>query len=248
MDWDLFNSTTNSDGNQNPDAFDGVRTIILLYPQNSKGGASAERISNFNVSDRDSLLFTQVQQKVIAVSGTENDKTVAKLYLDQVLDSELIAVLVDFDMAAPGNALTSAMLDNHDSDVNPTLVTRTTDASNVITDTHDGGSVNGKNEMSGTRNQKDVFIVDVMASNRAGADTITGFEDGRDSVKIAGNSITAIYAKVSDGNTVLYSIRNSANSNADSDILAVINGFAATDANFTTDDFDGNLVTTVEVL
>ena len=79
-------------------------------------------------------------------------------------------------------------------------------------------------------------------------DTITGFEDGRDSVKIDGNSITAIYAKVSDGNTVLYSTRNSANSNADSDILAVINGFAATDADFTTDDFDGNLVTTVEDL
>ena len=37
-----------------------------------------------------------------------------------------------------------------------------------------------------------------------------------------------------------------ANSNADSDILAVINGFAATDATHTTDDFDGNLVTTVE--
>lgn len=41
--------------------------------------------------------------------------------------------------------------------------------------------------MSGTANRDDVFVVDTDAGIKYYADIITGFEDGRDKVKIAAN-------------------------------------------------------------
>ena len=106
----------------------------------------------------------------------------------------------------------------------------------------------GKVTMNGRDAVAEIFTVDTTASNRAQADVITRFEDGWDTVKFTAN-VTTVYAKADgNGNTVLYSNQASANSNADSDILAVLSGFVATDDNFTTDDFEDAFVTTVEVL
>ena len=112
--------------------------------------------------------------------------------------------------------------------------------------THPGTA--SKDTLTGLGYNKDIFTVDAVASNRDDADVIANFEDGRDEIRFSDSSITAVYAKVVGGDTVLYSDRAAGNAGDDANILAVIEGVQVTSSDFTTDDFDGSFVTTVEVL
>lgn len=114
--------------------------------------------------------------------------------------------------------------------------------------THDGGPKDGANVMRGFSNAVDIFIIDTNVSGKVGADVIHNFEDGRDKIGFSDNSVTAVYAKVDGQNMVLHSTRDSADANVGGKILAVINGLQATSDDFTTDDFQDAVVTTVEVL
>ena len=223
---------------------DGVRNLFEL-PVDILGPQNARRIHNFNTDDRDGLHISDVDRVIAQTSVNSDGMTETRIYRGSVVDDQLTAVLVDFDMGDEGNTLTSDMIYSYvyvNADENriantTLLVIRTVD-NGVITDTHDGGSIAGRNEMSGTANQNDVFVVDTTASDRDGADTITGFEDGRDSVKIAANDGdvggTVGWKAVADAtdptkNDITIYAGNAEDANR---ILAVIEDFDGT--------FDGN--------
>lgn len=94
--------------------------------------------------------------------------------------------------------------------------------------------------MTGTANQKDVFVVDTTASERIDADVIRNFEDGRDIVKFTGNINNIWVQKDTSRQNVTTIIRSSDDATAPDNILVVIEDFGGVfDIN---DLFDDNIV------
>lgn len=102
------------------------------------------------------------------------------------------------------------------------------------------GSAEGQDVMwgSGTSPETVYLKIDVGASAKAQADEIgvngnatRAFRDGADKIILAGD-VTKIVAEASGGDTILYK-----DAKGDNNVLAVMYGFQATDANFDISDF-----------
>ena len=88
------------------------------------------------------------------------------------------------------------------------------------------GSWAGRNIMTGTANQDDVFVVDTTPNHfRSFADTISDFEDTRDKVKFSTDVSQIWVQRENVGGSTNILIRNSNDHTVTDNILAVLNNF-----------------------
>ena len=234
------------------DEFIGTENVRDLFTVGDRTATreEAEMITGFNGQEGDKLRFIFDPTDL-----RDEDAALLNLYtkFEALDDDNLANDLVIYANPAHVNGTVRAILKDVDADFrltndhvweNATITHRNEDGSY----THDGGPKDGANVMRGFTNAVDIFIIDTNVSGKVGADVVHNFEGGRDKIGFSDNSVTAVYAKVDGQNTVLHSTRDSANANVGGKILAVINGLQATSDDFTTDDFQDAVVTTVEVL
>ena len=107
---------------------------------------------------------------------------------------------------------------------------------------HDGNSVAGKDPMTGTVGENDIFIIDTTGNAFNGADVIRNFKDGEDKVKI--NALDGDVARLKSvtwvkdnatGDIYIFAANPSSGPKTSDNTLAIIEGF---DGTFDANDFE----------
>lgn len=232
------------------DSFVGTNGVSDIFTVDMKGSprADGDVISGFKVLE-DKIAFSpangdQYSYELVAreVETTRDGKTVVDTHFDikasNILDNKTLFIINDYTIDTgqmPQIALdnfVAAVVENISTSYFVIEVFRkdnsSSDPSFIIT----SGTADDRQDLWDTTSVVDCFLLDSGTSTAAKADWFSrGFDATMDKIVLA-EDVDKVIAKVEGANTILYK-----DTVGDNNVLAVIDGFVATSANFTIDDF-----------